>query len=387
MQYRVFPKIPDKPISVLGLGMMRLPVVGGESSKIDEDAAEQVFLTAVERGINYIDTAYPYHGGHSEGFTGKVIQKHKLRDSLYIATKSPIWLVQEAPDWDRYLNEQLERLRTDHVDFYLFHAMNQERWEKLLRLGGLEWAERARREGRIRHIGFSFHDQLEVFKTIVDGYEGWEFCQIQLNYLDTEYQAGLAGLHYAAQRNIGVIIMEGLRGGALARLPAEAASCFERTGHARSAVEWALRFLFDMPEVVTVLSGMGSMDQVIENCRVAEEARPHILSEEEKKTYVEAAQAIRARMPVPCTSCGYCRPCPQNVAINEIFGIYNSAVAFEQPGDAFWYKKAYVDAGTGADACVACGACPPKCPQGIDIITQLQNAHQYLMKALTGDKG
>ena len=378
MKYRHFPKIPNLSISALGLGMMRLPTLGGDPSRIDEAAAEATFLAAIEGGVNYVDTAYPYHNGQSELFTGKVIEKHGKRDSLYLATKCPVWLVKGEADWDRLLNEQLKKLKTDHIDFYLLHALNDERWDTILKYKGLEAMERAKKDGRIRHLGFSFHAPRPAFKRIVDGYQDWEFCQVQYNYLDTDYQAGLEGIQYAADRKIGVIIMEPLRGGALARVPAPVAEVFDRTGTRGSPAEWALRFVLDRPETVTVLSGMGAVEQVRENVRIAASADAGQLAAAERKAYVEAADIFHKKMPVACTACGYCTPCPNGVAIPEVFSIYNASVAFDTKHDIPWYKRGYVAEHKGGDACVACGECLPKCPQGIDIINSLAEAHRFL---------
>lgn len=194
MKYRSFPKIPDLSVSALGLGMMRLPTVDSDPAHIDEAATEAMLLTALERGVNYVDTAYPYHNGASEIVTGKIINKHGLRDKLNLATKCPVWLVKSEADWERLLSEQLKKLMTDHIDFYLLHALNAERWDTIQRFRGLEALEKAKAQGRIRHIGFSFHDSQDVFKRIIDGYQGWEFCQVQYNYLDTDFQAGLGGI-------------------------------------------------------------------------------------------------------------------------------------------------------------------------------------------------
>lgn len=351
MKYRNFPKISDVAVSSLGLGMMRLPVIDGDSSKIDETKAEELFLEAVKGGVNYIDTAYPYHGGASEVFTGKVIEKHALRDSLLLATKCPVWLVKQESDWDRLLDEQLKRLRTDHIDFYLLHALNEERWDTIQTIKGLEYMEKAKKAGKIRHLGFSFHAPLESFKQIIDGYDGWEFCQIQLNYLDTEFQAGLEGMHYAARKNIGSIVMEPLRGGALAKTPKEVHDIFASGSIHGSDPENALRFVLDQKEVVTVLSGMGTSEQVRENMQIASIVDVAALTEDQKHTYARAANWYKSRMPVPCTGCGYCMPCPNNVNIPEVFSIYNNAVAFDdREGQSKWYKNAFVKNGSGADS-------------------------------------
>ena len=379
MKYRSFPKIPDLSVSALGLGMMRLPTVDSDPAHIDEAATEAMLLTALERGVNYVDTAYPYHNGASEIVAGKIINRHGLRDKLNLATKCPVWLVKSEADWERLLSEQLEKLMTDHIDFYLLHALNAERWDTIQRFRGLEALEKAKAQGRIRHIGFSFHDSQDVFKRIIDGYQGWEFCQVQYNYLDTDFQAGLGGIKYAAEREIGVIVMEGLRGGALARVPEAVTRLFADTGSERSSIEWALRFVLNRPEVVTVLSGMGSAEQVLENTAVANVAEPESLTSRELAAFSAAAAYFKGKMPVPCTGCGYCMPCPNGVAIPEVFAIYNSAIAFDElEGNSKRYRKGYVSEDKGADSCIACGECLTKCPQHIDIINSLEEAHRVL---------
>ncbi|MDP2790520.1 MAG: aldo/keto reductase [Rectinemataceae bacterium] len=377
MQYRHFPRIEDEEISVLGMGCMRLPTLAGSPAAIDEAATEKMFLAAIEAGVNYFDTAYVYHGGRSETVLGDFLAKHNLRDRVKVATKCPVWMVKEESDWDRLLNEQLARLKTDYIDFYLFHALSAERWKTILRLNGLRAFEKAMADGRIRHIGFSFHDSLESFKTIVDGYNGWEMCQIQYNYMDTEYQAGNAGIEYAAAREIGIVVMEPLRGGSLVNAPRAVREVFAEYPKPRLPVEWALRFVMERQETVTVLSGMGSESQLWENAGIAESARANSMTKKEMDLIDRARVIYRDKQKVPCTTCGYCMPCPFGVQIPDVFAMYNAASMFGSRSP--WYKTGYVDKNTGGNACTQCGACLPKCPQGIAIPDRLAEAHGSLV--------
>lgn len=383
MLYRRFPKISEPEISALGLGCMRLPTIGGDAAAIDEGAVEAMFSAALEEGVNYVDTAWPYHRERSEVVVGKVLEGLGARGKVSLATKSPVWLVNQEGDWDRYLDAQLDKLKTDHIDFYLLHALDAGRWDKVRRLGGLEFLERAKRDGRIRHAGFSFHDSLEVFKTIVDGNAGWEFCQVQFNYMDEAYQAGVEGIAYAAARSIGVIVMEPLRGGGLARVPDRVLDIFGGWKIPRRPAEWALRYVLDRQEVVTVLSGMGSVDQIRENAGVAASAKPNSLLSGEMELIGKASDFFRESQKVPCTTCGYCKPCPSGVAIPDVFGLWNSASMYgDRKGSSSWYGIQYVRGGTAADRCTKCGACLEKCPQHIEIPDRLEEAHAYLTEVV-----
>jgi predicted aldo/keto reductase-like oxidoreductase len=358
---------------------MRLPTIGGDSSKIDEASATGMLSAAVEAGVNYVDTAWPYHKEQSESWLGRAVEALGVRDKVYIATKAPSWLIKESADWERYLSAQLVKLRTDHIDFYLIHALTSGRWKTVLQTGGLEFLAKAKADGRIGHAGFSFHDSLPSFKEIIDGWRECEFCQVQYNYFDEDYQAGAAGIEYAAARGIGAIVMEPLRGGSLARVPDEVKRIFSGYGTPRMPAEWALRHVLDRQEAVTVLSGMGSSDQLWENAAVASSAKPNAMGAAERAVVAKARAFFASRMAVPCTGCGYCQPCPSGVAIQDVFGLWNEASMFGTLAECSGqYRADYAAKGSGAGACVECGACLPKCPQGIDIPARLSGADEAL---------
>lgn len=375
MRTRTFPKIPGVEIPVLGLGAMRLPVVGGDPTRVDEEAATRLVHEAVRAGVTYVDTAWPYHGGESERFLGRVLHGG-LRDRVLLATKSPVWEMRSEADFERVLDAQLARLGTDHVDFYLLHALAAERWDHVQRLGGMRALARARDDGRIRHLGFSFHGPLDDFRRIADARD-WELAQIQLNYLDQGFQAGLEGLRHAAARGIGVVVMEPLRGGALAAAPPAVRALLARGGRAWSPAEWALRWVLSLPGVVTVLSGMGTVAQLAENVAAAEDDAP--LGPGDLARIEEARALYQARMAVPCTTCGYCQPCPSGVAIADVFNAWNTARMFEDRAPAARvYRQFQLAHGSGGDQCIECGDCAPRCPQGIAIPERLREAHADL---------
>jgi len=373
MQFRTFPRIPGVDVSVLGFGCMRLPLVAG-GQQIDEEPAQRLLRRAIDAGVNYVDTAYPYHGGQSEPFVGRAL-KQGYRARVQLATKSPTWLVQAESDWERLLDEQLKRLDTDSIDFYLLHALDAGRWETVLRCKGLQAMERAKADGRIKHIGFSFHDSLKVFKPIVQGYD-WEFCQIQYNLIDEQYQAGTKGLRLAAERGIGVIAMEPLRGGTLAvSQPEEVQRIWARSSRHRTPAAWALQWVWNHPEVVTALSGMNADVQLAENLAAGDAALANGLTPEERALVEEVHGFYAARMLVPCTTCGYCAPCPSGVSIPEIFSAYNNGGMFNQWKSAAWQYETFIASGHhGVDQCLECGACEAKCPQQIPIMAKLKEA-------------
>ncbi len=373
MQYRPLGSTGFQ-VSVLGFGAMRLPQRGARARDIDEPQAIRMLRCAIDGGVNYVDTAYPYHDGRSEVVVGRGL-RDGYRQRVKLATKLPSWLVRGAADFDRFLGEQLRRLGTAHIDYYLLHSLSASSWPRLRELGILDRAERALRDGRIGALGFSFHDELPLFKTVVRAYP-WALCQIQYNFLDVRYQAGREGLAYAAGRGLPVVVMEPLRGGQLAqRLPPAVAAVWARAATPMSPAERALQWLWDQPEVATVLSGMSTLAQVRENLASAERSRPSSsLSEAARALYVQAKAAYEGLQPIPCTQCQYCMPCPNGVAVPRIFQLYNEGLASGDHSGSRWVHRRLHEEAGHADACRRCGECEQKCPQQIPIMEWLEKA-------------
>ena len=372
MKYRTFGKL-DWNASALGFGAMRLPVVDDDSGKIDEPEAMRMIRWAIDHGVNYVDTAYPYHKGTSEALVGRAL-KDGYRERVRLATKLPSWLVKAAEDFDRYLNEQLERLQTTYIDFYLLHSLGTDTWHTIRDLKVLDWAEKQLAEGRIRHLGFSFHDRYEAFLEIVDAYDAWTFCQIQYNYMDEENQAGTRGLQYAAGKGLAVVVMEPIRGGALARPPEQVQAIISSTSRNRSPAEWALQWVWNHPEVSLVLSGMSNMDQVRENVAAADRSAVGSLSADELAMIGLVRDAYRKLQPIPCTDCQYCVPCSNQVDIPRNFQVYNESIMYSDPGALRWHYKE-MDENERAGHCEECGECEEKCPQQIEIMEWLKKVH------------
>lgn len=381
MEYRPFRNLGFQT-SILGIGCMRLPLQKQpdgttDSAKIDEAEAIKLIRYGIDQGVNYVDTAYPYHGGNSEFVVAKALSDG-YREKVKLATKMPVWEVKTAEDFDRLLNRQLEKLGTTWIDFYLLHALHQESWDNVRNLGVLDFLDRAKKDGRIRHAAFSFHDELPVFKQIIDSYT-WDMCQIQLNILDENYQAGLEGMRYASERGIGIVVMEPLRGGALAnRIPTDIQAVWNEAGQSRSAVEWALRWLANIPQINVILSGASTLDQMKDNLRIFAATKPHCLSEEELALVSRVQAMYKNKIRVNCTGCEYCLPCPAGVAIPDVFRNYNNSFLFEDfEGCAANYQKLAKD-GKDASLCVSCGACESACPQNIAVMSKLIEAREYL---------
>ncbi len=365
-------------LSILGFGCMRLPVIKNES--IDEKQATEMIRYAIDHGVNYVDTAYPYHNGESEPFLGRALQGG-YREKVNLATKLPSWLIKSRADMDRYLDEQLKRLQTDHIDFYLVHGLMKPFWENLRSLDVTDFLDDAIADRRIRYAGFSFHDELALFKVVVDSYD-WTFCQIQYNFMDEQNQAGTDGLRYAANRGLGIVIMEPLRGGMLTKEIPSINQIWRKAPVQRNLSEWALRWVWNHPEVTVVLSGMSSFEQVQQNIAYAENSLPNSLSQEELGLFREAEIEYKKRIKVPCTGCRYCMPCSSKVSIPECFEMYNQGCMFDAP-DVASVNYNIVMGGmlTGspgfASQCQECGDCEEKCPQGIPIREHLKKVASY----------
>jgi len=372
MKYRTFGRLDWKP-SALGFGAMRLPYLEGDTSKIDEPLAIEMIRYAIDHGVNYVDTAYGYHRGNSEKLVGKAL-KDGYREKVKLATKMPTWIVNSQADMDKYLDEQLGKLQTDRIDFYLLHGLRKARWPTMVENDVFSWAEKAKEEGKIRHLGFSFHDDLDLFKEIVDAYDGWTMCQIQYNYMDTEYQAGTKGLRYAASKGLAVVVMEPIQGGRLAvPPPPEIQAIWDEAPVKRTPAEWALQWVWNQPEVSVVLSGMSTMQHVVENVESAGRSGPGTLTEEELGLIERVKQKYGELGFIGCTGCRYCVPCPQGVAIPEIFALYNQYYSTKDDSVKARYSE-QIAAENRASRCVECGQCEELCPQQLPIRSLMRGA-------------
>jgi len=376
MQYRPFGTTGFQ-VSALGFGAMRLPLRGPGAGDIDEAQVVRMIRTAIDAGVNYVDTAYGYHDGRSEVVVGQAL-RDGYRHRIKLATKLPSWRVKTAADFDTFLGQQLDRLQTEHIDFYLLHNLNATWWPRMKELGILERAERALRDGRIGALGFSFHDQLPLFKEIVDAYH-WNLCQIQYNFMDIAYQAGREGLEYAAGRGVPVVVMEPIRGGQLAQeTPPAVAEIWARSAIRTTPADRALQWLWDQPAVTMVLSGMSTMEQVEQNLVSAARSRPDSLPETERVLYLHAKAAYEGLKPIPCTQCKYCLPCPNGVDVPRNFELYNDTVIYGHPEKTQRTYRMFFPAEQHADRCQRCGECEPKCPQNIPIMEWLPQVEARL---------
>jgi hypothetical protein len=373
MKYRNFGRLKWK-VSALGFGAMRLPIIGNDAAKIDEPEAIHMIRHAIDNGLNYLDTAYPYHRGNAETLVGKALQDG-YREKIKLATKMPTWLIKSEQDMDKYLEEQLDRLRVKQVDFYLLHGLTGERWKKLAELNVLKWLEKKRDEGKISGFGFSFHDEYDVFKKIIDSSDEWTLCQIQYNYMDSNYQAGTRGLKYAASKGLAVVVMEPIAGGRLGvKQPAEIEATWNEANLKRTPAEWALQWVWNQPEVSVALSGMSTMDQVEENLRSADRSGPGILTQNELQLIDRVKLKYVQFGFVGCTGCRYCLPCPEGVNIPEIISLYNEYYMKDKDDEI---KKKYwehITKESQAKRCARCGTCEELCPQKLTVRDILNRA-------------
>jgi len=343
---------------------MRFPT--DKEERIDEDAAFAMLHEAYQAGVNYFDTAWGYHDGESEPLVGRFLAQIN-RKQVFVATKLPCWLVKSREDMDDFLNKQLQRLQTDYIDYYLLHALNKRSWKAMKDLGVLDFLAKAKQEGKIRHAGFSFHDDYATFLRIIRAWD-WDFTQIMLNYLDTTYQAGMRGYQLAASRKIGIISMEPLRGGKLVQnIPPEVEAVWQKAKNSQSPLQRALHWVWNLPECAVLLSGMSSIEQVRENIRESKKAKADSFTDKDLRTYQRARKAYLSRVPYLCSECRYCMPCPHGVAIPSVLGQYAEAMMFENYESNKRDYLGFIPEKNRANQCVQCGECVPKCPQHIEI--------------------
>ena len=377
MQYVPFGKL-GLDVSRLGFGCMRLPTKKeGEKDVIDRDRAIAMIRSGIDNGISYVDTAYGYHGGESEIVTGLAL-KEGYREKVTLTSKLPTWMAHEEADLNRLLDEQLKKLDVPYLDFYILHALNKDSFEKMKAFHYKDFYKQALKDGRIKHTGFSFHDGKEAFETILKDCDDWGLAQIQFNYLDDQEQATEDGLKLAGKMGVPIVIMEPLRGGALANSPANVAELINNHPSKRTAVEWAFSYVANYAEVVTILSGMSNEQQLQDNLRIFDNLKVNCLTEEDMAFIKSLKEAYLSRMPIKCTGCSYCVPCPQDVQIPRIFAAYNDSQKFDSIGSLLWQYNQIAEKGRDASKCVQCGACEAACPQQLPIIDWLQKVdHAY----------
>jgi len=380
MLYRELGKTGEK-VSILGFGGMRFPTINNQPNKIDEKEASAMLKYGIDNGINIIDTAYSYHTldfdepGESEPFLGEFLSTG-YREKVLISTILPSWIVEKKGDMERFLDQQLKRLQTDSIDIYLLHSLKEDYWKNLTNLDVFEFMDTILEEGKVKHIGFSFHDELDLFLEILDSYD-WEVVLTQMNYLDEGYQSGINGVEYLSSINMGNMIMEPLRGGKLVEnIPPEVQSLWDRAPNKRSPVQWAFQYLWDMEGVSTVFSGMSSLEQVKENVSIANNGYPNTLTQEEKTLIKEVARTNREKKDIDCTQCNYCMPCPQGVAIPTCFKEYNIAKILDNPEASSMQYLSLLNEENYASSCTECGDCVPMCPQMINIPEELKKVKE-----------
>ncbi len=377
MEYRMMQNINAKT-SLLGFGCMRFPL--NQDGSIDEEETFAMLDKAYQTGVNYFDTAYPYHGGASEPVVGRALARYP-RESFYLATKLPIWEVKTIDDVKTIFTKQLERLHMEYVDFYLMHALNKERWETIKKLGILDYCEELRKEGKIRYLGFSFHDDYEVFEEIVTSYP-WDFCQIQLNYMDKDTQATTKGVELAESLGIPMVIMEPVKGGSLANLPDDINRMFQEVRPEDSIASWALRYVGSFSNVKVILSGMSDMSQVEDNLKTFVNFEP--LSNQEQQIVENVAETLHSRVQNGCTACKYCMPCPAGVNIPGSFGVWNEYHVYGNLKDTAYSWTKEIPEEAKPKNCIKCGKCEKVCPQKISIREDLERLQKELDEVVCG---
>ena len=377
MQYREFKKLGIK-VSTFGLGCMRFPTIEVDGAKkVDLDNAKNIVRRAIDAGVNYVDTAYNYSDKQNEIVVGEALSDG-YRDRVYLATKLPSFLCEKTEDMHSFFEEQCSKLKTDHIDFYLVHALNRASWDKMKSLGIKEFLDKLKAQGKIKYACFSFHDDYDAFEYIIRDYD-WDMCQIQYNYMDCVGNApGERGVRLAQSLGIPVVIMEGLLGGKLASVPADVKTVFDSYGVDRSPAEWAFRWLCDDSAIATVLSGVTTPEMTDDNIRIFSDTHVGCMSDEEKAVVAAAREAYSKRIKVGCTACSYCLPCPAGVDIPKVFSAWNNAYKFDSKSDVMWTYGRLLKNGSAADACIKCGKCEKICPQHINIRDLLAHAHADL---------
>jgi predicted aldo/keto reductase-like oxidoreductase len=379
MKYRRFGML-NWEVSVLGFGVMRLPLINEEPTLINEAESIRMIRYAIDHGVNYLDSGYLYDIKYHERLTQLVGQalQNGYREKVRVAATLSSFLINSSSDFDRYLNKQLQRLQMDRIDFYLLGRLNRENWPRLQELGVLRWAERAIIDGRIDKLGFSFHDHFQIFKSIVGAYDNWSLCQFQYSYMDVNHDPGVSGIQYAAEKGLGVVVAEPLRSGRLTKEPPEPVAKLWASGQKkRTLAEWGLRWVWNHPEVSVILCDMSTMEQVVENVHIADHAEPDSLTVQELVLISKAREAFRKLGPIPCPSCRACMPCPQGIDVPRIFELYNDAFIYD---DVEMARSLYFGERHDLDSCTECGACENACAKRLVMLDWLKKAHRLLAK-------
>lgn len=364
-------------VSRLGFGCMRFKTLDDDNGKIDKEYSSEIIKEAINKGLTYIDTAYPYHNQMSEKFIGEFIEENNFRDKVTIATKMPVWLVNSYEDYERIFKEQLANLRTDYFDFYLIHSLDKKKFDQAVENGLFDFIKVIKEKGLVKNIGFSFHDEYPVFEEIIKSYP-WDFCQIQLNYLDINLQAGMKGYELAKEMGIPLVIMEPVKGGRLANPPEEVKTLMK--GSDLSPAQMALKFVLDLDNVMTVLSGMNDIDQVRENLAIADAVEPGSLDNKDRDFYKKARAIYKSREQIACTACEYCLPCTVDINIPKVFALWNNAHLYDEKEKSQKAYEEYLKDGVSPEECIECGKCEGICPQSLEIIEGLRRADEYLSR-------